>query len=357
MLLALAGLFISSMSLLILQSTMGGLQNKLMLRSKAATGHGKIVVKNYSESKARSLLKKLPVKAFLEYEIELLLKHGPYLSPVIVHGVGDGERPSFIGSEKLADIILPIDISTKLNLDEGDQIQLISPAHLNSLFGDIPRIVMGDIQKIIVTDVPEVDLYHLWVRIGMVQTLVRKRAVNRITIIEDFEVDEIGKFLDETSYVVTWEEMNQTLVYALRLETTVMVFLFIAMTMLVSLCITSGLMIFFDKIKGDLASFWILGAARKKLERASFAFFSLLSAVAVMLGIGVGFLILFLMDYFGPQIMPAVFIDRKIPVYITTHGVLISILVPYLISLLFSLLSYGQLKKEERYLNYVRSVG
>ena len=47
----------------------------------------------------------------------------------------------------------------------GDTVSLISPSHVDSFFGDIPRKVSVMLDDIIVTDVPEIDIFHIWVRL------------------------------------------------------------------------------------------------------------------------------------------------------------------------------------------------
>ena len=149
----------------------------------------------------------------------------------------------------------------------------ISPSHVDSFFGDIPRKVSVILDDIIVTDVPEIDIFHVWVRLPLIQNLIRKREINRVRIYGQFSKSSVesflkGRFRKSDTSLLTWEDQHKTLVHALALENTVMLFLFVVMTCLVSLCITSGLHIFTSKIKIDLASFWILGASKLKLEKA-----------------------------------------------------------------------------------------
>tara|TARA_Y100000590_G_scaffold470440_1_gene664949 strand:+ start:39918 stop:40991 length:1074 start_codon:yes stop_codon:yes gene_type:complete len=356
---------ISSFALLVLQSTMGGLQGKLIGRSKAANGHGVVILKEESFKLAKEVqefLKSEGINGFVEYELELLLKNGNYLAPVIVHGLDtSNELPSFLEGFELKEAVLSPALARKVNLGLGDQIRLISPAHTDAIMGDIPRTATLYLDEMISTNVPEVDHYHLWVRLKVLQNLVRKRAANRVKYFEEVDSKKLApmlttKFGDQVE-LKTWEQMNGTLVWALSLETTVMVFLFAAMTLLVSLCITSGLLIFFGKVRGDLASFWIMGTSKANLEKSTGLFLSAMSVGAVLVGLGFGLICLYLLDHYGFEIMPEEFVDRKIPIKITTSGLLISFLVPTLISMAFSFFSFFQFKKESNYLDYVRTIG
>lgn len=114
-----------------------------------------------------------------------------------------------------------------------------------------------------------------------------------------------------------------------------------------SLCITSGLLIFFNKIKTDLASFWILGANQKQLRESSKIFLVIISIFSTSLGILSAFIFLQIFDHYAPNIMPDIFVDRKIPIYITAKGIFISFIVPTFISVAFSYLTLGQFTKDE----------
>lgn len=361
--LAVFGLFLSSFSLIVLQSTMGGLQKNLMARSKKFQGHSFIQLEETEISEIRPLLYKLKdrgIKFHLEYTLELLLRQGNYISPIVVHGLNRDYPPPYLPDYDFVEGVSAADLANKLNIGLGHQVQMISPAHTSSFLGEIPRSISIYVDDVIRTDVPEVDLYHFWLEDIKLHNLSRKRVYNTIMIHNEAKAELITDLLNVYPFVKnfkTWEEQNQTLVWALKLETAVMVFLFIAMTMLVSLCITSGLLIFFDKIKVDLASFWILGSSKGKLHNSSTILLHLMSFSSVITGLLCGLGFLMLLDKYGVEILPDVFVDRKIPIHISIRGLIVSFLVPYTISLVFSLFSLGQFKKETNFLDHIRTIG
>lgn len=344
---------------------MAGLQEKRIGRSKLASGHSIIFIADQKHSLAlevQEFLKSKKIDSFVEHEIELLLKNENYIAPVVVHGIDTSHPPPpFLQGLIIKEGILSNMLALKVNLSLGEKFRLISPAHTNIIFGDIPRTATLYVSDTISTNVPEIDYYHLWVPLKVLQNLMRKRDANKIRIFNEVDTDLLKEELEEkfsdSVYLKTWEEMNSTLVWALGLENTVMIFLFVAMTFLVSLCITSGLLIFFGKIKGDLASFWILGTSKKELEKGVAIFLSLMSVGAVTIGIIAGIIALKTLESYGVNIMPEEFVDRQLAVRITGQGIFISFVVPTLISMGFCFLTFSQFKRDTNYLEYVRTVG
>lgn len=361
LILAVVGLFISSFALIVLQSTMGGLQNKLMERSKAVIGRATLSFKT-DEADPRlleleALLQNEKIAYTREYEIELLLSYQTYLSYVIVHGIDQkGYLPEFLGAEEKFEAIIPTELAYKVGVAPPEELTLISPSHVDELMNDIPRGQSIRIDRTFSSDVPEIDLAHLWVRLPLIQNLIRAKSINRIRIYSDVNFDKLSKKLPSWVRFMTWEQENSTLVWALNLESTVMIFLFAAMSLLVSLCISSGLLIFFNKIKTDLSSFWILGASFSQINRSTKYFLHLMSFASILLGVLAGLVFLSLFDHYAPEIMPDVFVDRKIPILITTKGLAISFLVPYIISSLFVTFALSQFKREHDLLDHVRSI-
>jgi lipoprotein-releasing system permease protein len=366
--LAVSGLFLSSFALLVLQSTMGGLQHNLISRSKSVDGSA--IIHLYKDDQKEftnlaNILNNQNINFNFEYELELLIRHRSYLSPIVVHGIDISNAeaiPPVIQDKEFEDMIIGVALASKIGASFGSKVQIISPAHVDAFFGDIPRSSVVYLDELIRTDVPEIDLFHAWMRLPLLQNLTKEKVVNRIRLfdVEEKKIIKLQQLLQKNKQIKmfkTWEQKNKTLVWALQLESMVMVFLFSAMTLLVSLCITSGLLVFFEKVKIDLASFWILGTSRKTLERATSFFLFFVCNLSIVLGILMALVFLYYFDNYGVEILPDVFVDRKIPVYITTKGILISFAIPTLISTLFTLISLKQFKRENSYLNHVRSVG
>lgn len=366
LLLALAGLFISSFALLVLQSAMGGLQNKLMERSKAVEGRlvleGEAVPNSAELAQLLNYLRQENIDAIPEYELEILLQAGSYLAPAIVHGLDVVDLPKFLKERdvEMDEAILPYELAAKLGVGPGEQLRIISPAHTDFFITEVPRSISVKTERLIASDVPEIDAMHLWVRQASLFNLTRERVINRVRLYN--EHDQIPKSV--STYLlqnfpswkqVSWEQRHETLVWALGLETTVMVFLFTVMSLLVALCIVSGLFLFFDKIKWDLAGLWILGASKKRLERSSGISLMTISALFCGLGLMAAFFFLKLFAVFGLEILPDVFIDREIPIYITTTGLLTSFFVPCLIAWSFSAWSLRQFHRAQDHLSLIRS--
>lgn len=345
---------------------MGGLQRNVVERSKLSYGEGEVllvrpahidVMRDLSES-----LSKNQITHNLEYRMEVMLRNSHYLSPAIVHGVYTSSLPPHLQNNEFNEAILGPELARKLGAISQDSIQMISPAHSNPLFRDIPRSVSFYLDGTQRSHVPEADGFYAWVDISKVHNLIRERLINRIRIDEGFDKRKIERiissYLPSDNYEISsWEDSHQTLVWALSLETSVMVFLFIAMTILVSLCIVSGLLLFFDKVQLDLSSFWILGASKKKLDQSVQKFFLSLGFLSVAFGLIMGVLFLFAFDRFGPEILPTVFVDRKIPVEVTIKGLFVSFFSPLLIAFLFMHAVLRQFRGQVDYLDRIRSVG
>lgn len=366
LLIAVVGLLISSFSLVVLQGVMGGLQNGLINRSKLALGHGYFdLIKHQDKETYRDIVDKLQVAKidfYPEYEIELMLKKENRLSPLILHGIDyKFGIPPFLNKRDTSETVLGSDVANKVNAYFESKLNFISPAHVDTLFGDVPRQVTSKVSDFYMSELQEIDAVHGWVRLGVVQNLIRKRSINKIVFYDEENLESATKIIEKfypQIGIVTWEKMNRSLVWALALETNVMVFLFVGMSFLVAICITSGFMIFFDKIKGDLISFWILGKSQKEIFKLSYLLTHAVSIIFTGIGLLAGLAFLFLLQNNDINFMPDFFVERRIPVKLDSFKIIISFVIPYIISVVFSYFSFSIFKKESSsFLNVIRNAG
>ena len=269
---------------MILLGAMGGLQKGLIQRSQNVMGRALFsFYQGVSEDKGKELValgKKHGFFAVPEYELEALLSYNGRNHGAIVHGLFEEglRRPSFLPEGRLQDAFLPYPLAMSLNVFKEDRVRIMAPSHTVSFMEDLPVTGHGRVSAIFSTSVPEIDQRHLWVRLPLIQNMIRERSINRVRFYKRdgsnlsalkrdlFKEKDQGQFL-------SWEDLNQALVWALNLETAVMTFLFSAMALLVSLCVSSGLMVFFNKVRMDLASFWGPGGLSKgPLESVVLAF-------------------------------------------------------------------------------------
>jgi lipoprotein-releasing system permease protein len=362
---AVVGLFLSAFSLMVIQGIMGGLQKGLVSRSKSINGSYILKFKNpTSESllEIKEILEKNQNPFFSELEIEVMLKKKNFMAPAKIHGIDLNDPiPTYLYDKDMKGMIMANELSSKIQLKFMEEFQVIVPGVTDSLMGEIPRFGSSELTDFIYTEIPEVDEFETWVRVEFVQNLIRQRGINQIRIFGDVPQKLKQELLAVKTEVpfewVTWEEMNGALVWSLNLETKVMLFLFISMTFLVAIAITSGFLIFFSKIQRDLMSFWILGMGQKKILQLTFRFTLMLSAVTTLLGGFFGFVALRLLESYGHDIMPDIFVERQLPVQVSISSVCLSILIPFTISFVFSWFSFAAFRRENQsFVSIVRSL-
>lgn len=345
---------------------MGGLQQGLIARSKNVHGSHLIIfdeVTNESVSEMKEILRKEAIPFYSELEVEVMLKHKNFVAPAKLHGIDlEDERPSFLAEKDFKGLVMGSELAAKIKLQFLDDVQVIAPGVTDNLMGEVPRFLSETLSDYLYTELSEVDDFEVWARAGLVQNLVRQSGINQIRLygpVPSYVLDKIMSI--ETNVpkrVMTWEEMNGALVWSLNLETKVMLFLFISMSLLVAIAITSGLLIFYSKIRRDLMSFWILGMSQEKLVKLCFKFTLILSGITVLVGGTFGYVTLKLLELFGHELMPDIFVERQLPVQLDFAHIVISLIIPFGISLIFSYFSFANFRKENQsFVSVVRSLG
>ena len=363
---AVVGLFISAFSLMVIQGIMGGLQRGLINRSKSVHGSHLIQfdsITNEPLDEIREILRKEGIPFYSELESEVMLKYKNYVAPAKLHGILlSDERPKFLDDKDFSGLVIGSELASKIRLQFLDDLQIISPGVTDSLLGEVPRFVSETLSDYLYTELPEVDEFEVWGRVEIVQNLLRERGINQIRIFGNPDSDVLSRIKDFKTEVpfriVSWEQMNGALVWSLNLETKVMLFLFISMSLLVSIAITTGLLIFYSKIRRDLMSFWILGMPQQMLVKLCFRFILILSGIVCIVGTVAGFITLRVLEVYGHDLVPDIFVERRFPIELNFNHITLSFLIPFGISVVFSYLSFLNFRKEnQNFVSIVRSVG
>ena len=102
---------------------MGGLQKKVVERSKAVSGEAVVWTTFREPEKVLGLARLLRQQGLLavpEYQAEMLLKAGPYLAPVVVHALSTSHpRPSFLQGRELDELVLSEHLAAHLSVGEA----------------------------------------------------------------------------------------------------------------------------------------------------------------------------------------------------------------------------------------------
>ncbi len=364
---AVIGLFLSAFSLLVIQGIMGGLQKGLIARSKNVHGSHLIVFQEITAESLRDLkdvLRKEAVPVYSELEVEVMIKYKNFVAPAKLHGIDlEDERPSFLSEKDFTGLVMGSELASKIKAQFLDDVQVIAPGVTDTLMGEeVPRFISENLSDYLHSELSEVDDLEMWSRSTMVQNLLRKNGINQIRLFGEIPknvLDKIANIETTTPFrILSWEKMNESLVWSLNLETKVMLFLFISMSLLVAIAITSGLLIFYSKIIKDLMSFWILGMSQKKLVNLCFRFTLILSGITVIVGGIFGHITLKLLERFGHELMPDIFVERQLPVHLDFSHIVIALFIPFGISLIFSYFSFVNFRKENQsFVSIVRSLG
>jgi lipoprotein-releasing system permease protein len=355
------GLFLSSLSLVIIQGIMGGLQKGLISRSKSVLGSGVVKVLNQeSLPQLTTWLDKRKILYTQELTLEMLAKRGQFVTPVKIVGIDEKKYlPDYLQKKDLTGAVVSSEVSYKLKTALFSEIELISPSHTLDFMGEVPRISTSTITDYLMTDVSEVDEFYIFTRIAFLQNLIGEIKINSIRIFNETNLSDLKSFLQTNKdfKLLTWEEMNSTLVWALSLETGVMILLFSAMSFLVAIATTAGLLLFYDKIKIDLLSFWLLGLSKKNIFSFIFRFTQIYALVACSFGIALGIVVLKVLERYGHQFMPDIFVEQSFPIFYSFSTIGVALAVPYFICLVFSYFSFDFFRKENTdYLALIRSL-
>lgn len=219
------------------------------------------------------------------------------------------------------EVILGIDLARGLGIFEGDQLTVIAPEGLLLPPGEIPKFEKLLVKGLISTNVPEIDSQVMFFGRGksltnLGQAVSRKLIVEaRLPDPENFQIIE-REIISRGAVVESWAARNSSLLYALRLEKT-MIGTFLALSALIaSFSMVTVLVLLMTQKRRDIGIFMALGYSSTATRKLFLKLGLLLSAFGFGGGLVLGLIVCFLIQRFPLPILPNIYYDTTIPVRI-----------------------------------------
>jgi lipoprotein-releasing system permease protein len=195
------------------------------------------------------------------------------------------------------ELLLGREMALKMNLFPGDSCLVISPQAALSPLGMIPRFKKFRVSGIFRSGLYEFDSGTVIAGLGAGQQLFSlKNRINylQINLKDIFSAEPIAarmrKSLPVQYAVITWQELNQSLYSALKLEKTVLFFTLTLIIVVASLNIVAGLILLVIQKIRDIGILLSYGTSAAQIRRIFFiqgAIIGLLgTAMGVFLGLG-----------------------------------------------------------------------
>lgn len=219
------------------------------------------------------------------------------------------------------EVILGIDLARSLGIFEGDQITAIAPEGLLLPPGEVPKFEKLLVKGLISTNVPEIDSQVVFFGRGkslssLGQAVSRKLMIEvRLPDPEEFQLIE-QELIKRGALVESWAARNSSLLYALRLEKT-MIGTFLALSALIaSFSMVTVLVLLMTQKRRDIGIFMALGYSAASTRKLFLKLGLLLSAIGFGGGLSLGLLVCILIQKFPLPILPQIYYDTTIPVRI-----------------------------------------
>jgi len=213
---------------------------------------------------------------------------------VLVEKLSPRALQYFEGDES---VIIGQGLANKLGLRLGGDITLISPRGNVTPFGTTPRIKTYHVIGTFRIGNTLYDNNYIFMPLGEAQLYFNTGdAVNGIELmVRDPEADlalvpQIAKAAGPQTRLVTWQQLNNTVLQALEVESSTMFLILSLIILVATLNIVSGLIMLVKDKSGDIAILRTMGATRGAMMRVFFIAGASIGVVGTIIGLVIGLL-------------------------------------------------------------------
>ena len=213
---------------------------------------------------------------------------------VLVEKLSPRALQYFEGDES---VIIGQGLANKLGLRLGGDITLISPRGNVTPFGTTPRIKTYHVIGTFRIGNTLYDNNYIFMPLGEAQLYFNTGdAVNGIDLmVRDPEADlalvpQVAKAAGPQTRLVTWQQLNNTVLQALEVESSTMFLILSLIILVATLNIVSGLIMLVKDKSGDIAILRTMGATRGAMMRVFFIAGASIGVVGTIIGLVIGLL-------------------------------------------------------------------
>ena len=199
------------------------------------------------------------------------------------------------------EVILGDSLANNLNVSVGDKIKIAIPKTDKTILGNIPRFKTLEISGIFNLGLYEYDSNLIFLSTSLVRKLLinEKNTYNKIEFfvnnpnnINNFKkyLELIINDLNLPFYPVSWQDVNKTLMNALKVEKNVMFIILSLIILVASLNIISGLIIFVKEKNKDIGILKTIGMSNKSIIKIFFSIGISIGLIGSFIGLLIGIL-------------------------------------------------------------------
>ncbi len=229
--------------------------------------------------------------------------------------------PSTESKNSMPQIHIGMELANQLALYEGDQLFLFPAETLLLPPTEIAPPETVQIYSLVLPSHSSVDNRTIMYEIGSIPSVKDNSSLEKgveIFLKNPTQYHKHQEVLQQEGYSVqSWSERNSSLFFALKIEKGIMIIFLSLAALIASFSIASMMQLLLHQKKRDIEILMVMGYPIQKIKQlfTFIAFF--MSLFGVSSGVILGYLVCIFLEYTPINLLPDIYVDRKIPVEIT----------------------------------------
>ena len=368
------GIMLGVAILIIVMSVMNGFKTDLTNKILGLNPHivvqpnGFVIDDNFS-LKLKDNLKDISISK--TYSGEGIIIVNDMAKGIIFKGINDNEKKikefleknivsGDIKKFKKNNIFIGSELAFNLNLNEGDNINLMSSAFVATPLGSLPKQENFLIAGVFNTGFIEFDQNIIFLTTDDALSIFDKNIKDlnlEIYLKDPLKANTYKKIIekfDQKYFIYTWSDLNKSLFSALKVERNVMFIILTLIIIVAAFNIISGLTILIKNKTKEIAILKTLGLKDTAIKKSFFltgftiGFFATVSGIilGIIFSLNIEKIRIFLSTFFNLEIFPSdIYFLEKLPSEINLYSIFIIFILSLLVSAIASYIPARHISK------------